>query len=256
MSTIYFASDFHLGCDALHISAEREDIICHWLDVIKHDATELYLVGDVFDYWYEYHNVVPRGFDVFKSKLKSLITSGVKVTIFTGNHDMWMGTHISEDIGAAIRRDPVSVNLQGKQVYIAHGDGLGPGDYGYKFLKQIFRNKICQWLFARIHPNTAIGIMRFASQSSNKMNKGKHPFESFDKEWLVQHSEAVEAETHHDYYVCGHRHIPTDYLLRSGNARYINLGDWLHHYTYAVMKDGNIELCQLRDNQIEIKTNH
>ncbi len=233
---IYFASDFHLGFDARLTSTEREKLVVAWLDAIQKDAGHIYLVGDLFDFWYEYAEVITKGHFRFFAKLTELLKKGIPITILTGNHDVWMGRYISEDIGASLHHDPISRTHHGKKLFIAHGDGLGPGDYGYKFIKMIFRNSLCQFFFSRLHPNFAIKLMKFFSDTSRDESEV-----TIDpsKERQIIFAEEHAKNKQMDFYVMGHRHVPMDYKLTNAKARYINLGDWINNFTFAVLdRDG------------------
>ena len=202
---IYFASDFHLGVDGLDNSKERERLVVKWLDEIAEDAEEIYLVGDLFDFWFEYKSVVPKGSFRFLAKLDELIQSGIKVFIFTGNHDMWMFGYLEEELGITIIRKPIKKQLLGKTFYIGHGDGLGPGDRKYKFLKKFFSSKICQWLFARLNPNYSYLKAKYWSSDTRKSDDAV-AYSDPDKEWLIQYSLDYLKKEHIDYFVFGHRH--------------------------------------------------
>lgn len=236
---IYFASDFHLGFDAYLTSTEREKLIVSWLESIEESAAHIYLVGDLFDYWYEYAQVVTKGHFRLFAKLNTFIRKGIAVTILTGNHDMWMGKYITDEIGATLHYDPVVQEHFGKKLFIAHGDGLGPGDYGYKFIKKVFRNKICQFLFSRLHPNFAISLMKFFSNTS----RGEAIKEVIpEKERQILFSEAHSQANSIDFYIMGHRHLPMDHTLANKHSRYVNLGDWINHFSYAVLDDSGISI--------------
>lgn len=239
---IYFASDFHLGLDQSLSSKQREHIIIRWIDSIKHDATALYILGDLFDYWYEYKTVVPKGHIRLLAKLAELVDIGIPVHLFTGNHDMWMFGYLEEEIQLKLYKESLSVVLQGKKLLLGHGDGLGPKDTGYKLMKKVFTNKLCQWLFSRLHPNFAIGLMSYASGRSREADTEAMTFLGADKEWLIQYSERKLQSQYYDYFIFGHRHLPIDFLLSNKQSRYINTGDWLDHYTYARMENGHITL--------------
>lgn len=238
---IYFASDFHLGVPTYEKSREREARLVRWLESIKHDAAELYLLGDIFDFWFEYATAVPKGFVRFLGKLAELADSGIKITFFKGNHDMWMFSYLQKELGAKIIADELIIERQGKRFYLHHGDGLGPGDAKYKFLKKFFRSKFCQWLFARIHPNLGIGIALRWSQNSRIANNKKEWRKEAEQEWLIVYSKGVLQKEHFDYLVFGHRHLPLDIDL-GNNSRYINLGEWVNYNTYAVFDGHNLEL--------------
>lgn len=238
---IYFASDFHLGSYPLNKSKERERLIISWLDHIKDDAAELYLVGDIFDFWFEYSTVVPKGYIRFLGKLAELVDAGTKLTIFKGNHDMWMFDYFKEELQATIIADELQVLRDGKSFYLHHGDGLGAGDRKYKILKKFFRSKTCQWLFARLHPNLGIGIATRWSKHSRLANNEDEHFLGEDKEWLIGYAKEMEVHQHHDFYIFGHRHLPYDIKL-SEQSRVLNLGEWMNYYTYAVWNGHELKL--------------
>lgn len=238
---LYFASDFHLGTADYQHSREREDRVVRWLDSIKNDAKELYLVGDIFDFWFEYKHAVPRGYIRFLGKLAELNDLGVQITMFKGNHDMWMFGYLTQELNVKIISDDLTIERGGKKFYIHHGDGLGPGDKRYKFLKKVFRSDLCQWLFARLHPNLGIGIARAWSSQSRIAGPKRETFEKVQHEWLVEYSQDVLKKMHFDYFIFGHRHLPLDIQL-SPASRYINLGEWMNYNTYAVFDGKELDL--------------
>ena len=239
---IYFASDFHLGLDRPLPSRQRERIIIQWLDSIRDDASAIYILGDLFDYWYEYKTVVPKGHIRLLAKLAELIDSGIPVHLFTGNHDMWMFGYLEEELQIKVYKEPLSITLQNKLLLLGHGDGLGPGDKKYKIMKKVFSNKFNQWLFSKLHPNFAIGLMKYSSKKSRDADEEDMSFLGAEKEWLVQYAERKLESRYYDYFLFGHRHLPIDFTLSNGQSRYINTGDWLNHYTYARMENGHITL--------------
>jgi len=239
---IYFASDFHLGTNARLTSTEREVLIVQWLESIRKDAKAIYFVGDIFDYWYEYKSTIPRGYSRFLSQLRRFVDDDIEIHFFTGNHDVWMFSYFTEEYGIPIHRQPIEVELQGKKMLIGHGDGLGPGDTGYKIIKKIFTNKVCQWLWSRLHPNFSLWVMRKTSSTSRKVGKESETFQGPEKEWLAQYAERKQSESYRDYYIFGHRHLPINYTLSDGKGKYVNLGDWLYHNTYAVLEEGVLTL--------------
>lgn len=240
-NNIYFASDFHLGAYPRSTTQERELRIVRWLDSIKADAIELYLMGDVFDFWFEYATVVPKGYIRFLGKLAELADLGVKITLFKGNHDMWMFHYFNDQLGAKIVDNELIISRSGKSFYLHHGDGLGPGDRKYKLLKKIFRSPLCQWLFARLHPNLGIGIAQRWSAQSRIVSGGLEAFQGEDKEWLVAHAKELLQREHYDFFIFGHRHLPLDISLPD-NSRYVNLGEWINYNTYAVFNGEQLEL--------------
>lgn len=247
---IYFASDFHLGVPSHQASREREDRIVRWLAEIQKDASEVYLLGDIFDFWFEYATVIPKGFIRLQGKLAELTDSGIKVTMFKGNHDMWMFDYFQKELGIEIISDELVIERFGKRIYMHHGDGLGAGDPGYKFLKSFFRSNFCQWMFARLHPNFAIGIAKYWSGKSRIANNVKEQRKIDEQEWLVNYSEEVLNKEHFDYLIFGHRHLPLDIPLKNG-SRYINLGEWINYFSYAVFDGQNLVLEYFEKNQIE-----
>lgn len=246
-TNIYFASDFHLGVPTPQISREREDRIVRWLDSIRHDAKEIYLVGDIFDFWFEYQKVIPKGFIRLQGKIAELVDSGIPVHFFTGNHDMWMFDYFKKELGVEIFREPVTRIYNGKKFLIGHGDGLGPGDYQYKLLKRFFASKTCQWLFARIHPNLAMWIADHWSRSSRAANDKKEVFLGEEHEWLAIYCREVLQKEHFDYFIFGHRHLPLDIRLTE-NSRYINLGEWINYNSYAVFDGNELKLQYFEKN--------
>lgn len=242
---IYFASDFHLGIPNRDKSLEREKKIIRWLDSVKGDAKEIYLVGDIFDFWFEYKTVVPRGYTRLLGKMAEISDSGIPLHVFIGNHDMWQFGYLEEEIGVTLYREPIVREYGGKKFFIGHGDGLGPGDHGYKLIKKIFANPLCQWLFARLHPNFGIGLANYWSRKSRIAN-GEEVFHGNDKEWLYLFSEEYLKQEHIDYFIFGHRHLSLDIKV-DDNTRYINLGDWVTLFTYAVFDGESLELKKFEE---------
>ncbi len=239
---IYFASDFHLGVPDYASSMQREKRIVRWLDSIKPDCEELYLLGDVFDFWFEYKTVVPRGFVRLLGKLAEFTDSGIPIHYFTGNHDMWTFDYLTKELNVKLYREPIEAEYNSKKFYIGHGDGLGPGDYGYKFIKKVFASPLCQWLFARLHPNLGVGIANyFSGKSRIATGTVEETFLGEEKEWLVIHSKELLKKKHYDYLIFGHRHLPLDISIND-TSRYINLGDWVKYNTYAVFDGIKMEL--------------
>ncbi|MBO3698546.1 UDP-2,3-diacylglucosamine diphosphatase [Roseivirga sp. E12] len=238
---VYFASDFHLGVPTAEISLEREKKIIRWLDECKKDAHTIFLVGDLFDFWFEYRSTVPKGFSRFLGKLSEIADAGINLVIFTGNHDLWMFGYLDRELGAKVIYDPIDVFINEKKLFVGHGDGIGPGDSGYKFLKKIFRNRFFQWCFRWLHPNIGIGLANFWSGKSRAQANDTEQRFMGDDEWLWSFSKEMEKVNHYDYYIFGHRHLPLD-LEVGQNSRYVNLGEWLNYYTYAEYSDGEIKL--------------
>ena len=239
---IYFASDFHLGVPTYEASLAREKKVVAWLDSIKQDAAEIFLVGDLFDFWFEYKYVAPKGFIRLLGKIAEITDSGTPVHVFTGNHDMWLRNYLPKEIGITLHKEPVEREFGGKKFFIGHGDGLGPGDLNYKFLKKMFANPFLQWCFARLHPNLAFAVANyFSGKSRIATGSSDSVYLGDDKEWLVVYCKEKLREKHYDYFVFGHRHLPIDLNLTE-KSKYINLGEWINYYTYAEFDGTDINL--------------
>jgi UDP-2,3-diacylglucosamine hydrolase len=273
---IYFASDFHLGYPDHQTSLARERKVVAWLESIRNDAQVVFLVGDVFDFWFEYKNVVPKGFVRLLGKLAELSDSGIEIIVFAGNHDIWMFDYFTKELGIKVFRefqeyevrvqssefrvqslDPIkkmpdidnqeieqknaklyTLNSKLYTFYVVHGDGLGPGDFGYKYLKKVFESKLSQWAFGWIHPHAGISLATWWSGSRKDDERIKRELQfRGDNEWLWSFAKEQEAKKHHDFYIFGHRHLLLD-LPVNNTSRYINLGQWAYDdensYHFAV----------------------
>ena len=258
MKKTYFASDFHLGINARQTSLERERLICRWLDSVAVNAEAIYLVGDVFDYWFEYKAVIPKGFSRILGKLAELRDANIPIYFFTGNHDMWMFRYLSDEMGIPIYRAPIVREIGGKRFFIGHGDGLGPGDYGYKFIKKVFANPVCQWAFARLHPNFGLRAMHFFSGKSRAAQDPsvETRFWGETGEWLlIFANETLDTQPDIDYFVFGHRHLPIDWRLKNGHSRYINLGEWLNFNTFGVFDGEDFSIQTFENQAVEVYKN-
>lgn len=232
----------HLGLPNHEKSIVREKLFVKWLKEIKNDAEEIYLLGDIFDFWFEYKRAVPRGFTRFLGTISEITDSGIPVHFFTGNHDIWVFDYLPQETGMVIHKKPITKEFNGKKFYLAHGDGLGPYDKGYKILNKIFTNRFLQWMFARIHPNFAIKFAHTWSKSS-RYSKGllAEDYKGDDKEWLYLYAKSVLEKEHFDYFIFGHRHIPIVRDL-SETSKFVNLGDWISNFTYAVFDGETVKL--------------
>jgi len=253
----FFASDFHLGIDARLTSAARERQVCRWLDSIAPEAEAIYIIGDIFDFWFEYETVIPKGYSRLLGKLAELRDAGIPIYAFTGNHDLWMFGYFEQEFGIPVYRKPIERKIQGKTFLIGHGDGLGPGDLGYKRMKKVFVHPFSQWLFGWIHPNLGIRIANFSSQKSRTATPPEErAWLGEEKEWLLQYcNRKIELGTEPDYFVFGHRHLPIDWLLKNGRSRYLNLGEWLHHCSYAVFDGETMEIRFFENDKGEVCCN-
>jgi UDP-2,3-diacylglucosamine hydrolase len=239
---IYFASDNHLGAPTPEASRPRELKFVAWLDHIKKDAAVLFLVGDLFDFWFEYKTVVPKGFTRTLGKLAELSDSGIPIHYFVGNHDLWMNGYFEEELNIPVYHKPKEFVFNSKTFFVGHGDGLGPGDKGYKRLKKVFTSPFFKWLFRWGHPDIGMRIAQYLSVK-NKLISGDEDatFLGEDNEWLVQYCKRKLEDKHRDFFVFGHRHLPLDIDLVP-NAKYINLGDWITYYTYGVFDGETMRL--------------
>ena len=243
---IFFASDFHLGVPDYSSSLQRERHIIQWLDSIKADAHSIYLLGDIFDFWFEYKYTVPKGFVRLLGKLAELRDAGIPIYFFTGNHDMWMFDYFPNELGIPVFREPKLLEVGNHKILVGHGDGLGPGDRTYKVLKKFFNSQVCQWLFARLHPNLGITIANVWSRRSRITNtKREEKFQGEEGEFLWVYCSELEKSTHHDFYIFGHRHLPLN-LKVTPDSTYINLGEWVNFKTFAVYDGTNVELKEFK----------
>ena len=240
---IYFASDQHFGAPTPAESKVREERFIKWLESIKHDAQILFLMGDLFDFWHEWKHVVPKGFIRVLGKIAELKDSGIEIYFFVGNHDLWMKNYFEEELGIPVYFDKKYYTINDKTFLLAHGDGLGPGDKGYKRMKKVFTNPFAQWLFRWLHPDIAMRLAIYMS-TKNKLISGEEDkkFLGEDKEFLMVYSKEKLKTEKIDYFVYGHRHLPMIWDME-GKAKYINLGDWISYFTYGVFQ-----------NEFELKT--
>ena len=246
---VYFLSDFLLGIPDHTASLAREKIIVAFLNTIKNETAVLFVLGDLFDFWFEYTSVVPKGYVRILGKLAELTDAGIEVHFFVGNHDMWMSGYFEKELNIPVYYQPKIFEFNGWRFLIGHGDGLGPGDYGYKFLKKIFRNPVCKWLFGLIPPFIGIGLANLMSKSSRTATgESDAEFLGEDREWLIIYCKEQLRQHHFDFFVFGHRHLPIDFQL-TPESRYINLGDWIRYFSYAVFDGRQMKLKSFLDEE-------
>ena len=244
---IYFASDFHLGIPDQASSLVREKRLVAWLSMAQKDAAAIFLMGDLFDFWFEYKTAIPRGYARLFGKLAEITDSGIPVHLFLGNHDMWAFSYLTRELDIRLHKHPEFFEFGGKKFYLAHGDGLGPGDHGYKFIKKVFAFPLNQWLFRQLHPDFGIRMALFWSRRSRKVNIEKEKKREdinlqFIRERITVHSEAVVKENPGlDYLLYGHYHCPLETRI-GDKAVQIVLGDWITHFTYAVFDGERLSL--------------
>lgn len=239
---IYFASDFHFGSPDYPTSLKREKKVVKWLDEIKDDAEEIYLLGDIFDFWFEYKTVVPKGYIRLLGKLSELRERGIPIYFFTGNHDLWMFGYLEKELDIPVYKQNQQKTIKGKKFYLGHGDGIGPKDKGFKILKKVFQNRGAQIFFSLIHPAIGVKLANFWSRSSRKGDNPKmKKFLGEKEEWQIIYANEVLQNEHFDFFVFGHRHLPIYFPLNEKSI-YVNLGDWLTYNSYAVFDGEKMEL--------------
>ena len=243
---IYFASDNHLGAPDRQSSLPREKKFVSWLDQVKTDAAAIFLLGDLFDFWFEYKTVVPKGFTRTLGKLAEITDSGIPVYYFVGNHDLWMNGYFEEELQIPVYHQPQQFKFNKTSFFIGHGDGLGPGDKGYKRMKKLFTNPVAKWFFRWLHPDWGVKLAQYFSVK-NRLISGEDDIQFLgeDKEWLVQYAKRKLEHDHFDYFVFGHRHLPLKIDL-NGKSTYINLGDWITYFTYAVFDGEQLSLDEFQ----------
>jgi UDP-2,3-diacylglucosamine hydrolase len=231
---IYFASDQHFGAPTAEKSKLREQKFIQWLDIVKKDAEVIFLLGDLFDFWFEYKTVIPKGFVRVLGKLAEIRDSGIPIHFFVVNHDLWMEDYFEKELNVPVYHEPKEFTFGDKTFLIGHGDGLGPGDFGYKRMKKVFTNPLCKWLFRWLHPDIGVGLATYLSVK-NKLISGDEDvvFLGEEKEWLVQYCKEVLKTKHYNYFIFGHRHLPMT-LEVGEKSEYVNLGDWISYFTYGV----------------------
>jgi len=235
---IYFASDFHLGSPNLKDSHTRERKIISWLCTIEKDAKAIYLVGDIFDFWFEYKKVVPKGFVRVLGKLAEMCDQGININFIVGNHDMWVNDYFQKEIGLNIFENEILIEENNQKILICHGDGLGSGNISFKIIKKIFKSNICRWLFSRIHPNLGVSLAHLWSNASRRKNMKKT---SNNHEHLINYCKEKQKNNPIDFYVFGHLHSPNIENIDS-KTKYINTGDWIQHCSYGILSNKNIEI--------------
>jgi UDP-2,3-diacylglucosamine hydrolase len=245
----YFASDIHLGSEIFESPKETEKRFVRWLDSIREEVDALYLLGDIFDFWFEYKKVVPRGFTRFLGKIAELSDRGVEIHFFTGNHDIWVFDYLPQETGVIVHKEPLITEMNGKTFYLAHGDGLGDDSRSFRIIRSIFHNRICQILFACFPPRLGIGFAHWWAKHNRKRDIA-HPAPYFgeDKEHLVLFAKKqILKYPDIDYFIFGHRHILLDLMLNR-KTRMMIIGDWMQYFSYAVFDGEELTLCQYADN--------
>ena len=239
---IYFASDQHFGAPSKEESKVREQKFVRWLDVVKKDAEAIFLLGDLFDFWFEYKTVVPKGFIRILGKLAEIRDSGIPIYFFVGNHDLWMTDYFEKELDIPVYHEPKEFTFNNKTFLIGHGDGLGPGDHCYKRMKKVFTNPLCKWLFRWLHPDLGVGLAQHLSVK-NKLISGDEDvvYLGEENEWLILYSKEMLKTKHYNYFVFGHRHLPMT-LSIGENSEYVNLGDWISYFTYGVFDGEKLEV--------------
>ena len=247
---VYFASDQHLGAPNRNESRSREDRFVAWLDAITPQTEVLFLLGDLFDFWFEYKEVVPRGFVRVLGTLAKMRDQGIQIYFFVGNHDLWMSDYFETELGIPVYRKPQAFHIHGQKLLIGHGDGLGPNDKGYKRMKKLFTHPLAKWAFSKLHPNHAVRLGRKLSLNNRLISGSEdHSFKGRENEWLIAYCERKLESKEYDSFVFGHRHFPMKVKLSKG-AYYFNTGDWIHYDTFGVLDDKGFRLESLKGHEI------
>jgi len=243
---VYFASDNHLGAPTSEQSFPREQKFIRWLEEVKKDAGAIILLGDLFDFWFEYKTVIPKGFTRTLGKLAEITDAGISIYYFVGNHDLWMNGYFEKELHIPVYHTPQEFKINNTTFLIGHGDGLGPGDKGYKRMKKIFTNPIATWFFRWVHPDLGVKLAQYLSVK-NKLISGDDDviFLGEEKEWLVQYCKRKLQTKHYDHFIFGHRHLPMEIKLNK-KATYTNVGDWIVHYTYGAFDGQNLQLMKYK----------
>jgi UDP-2,3-diacylglucosamine hydrolase len=246
---VYFASDQHLGAPTQKASLPREKKFVAWLEEIKKDADAIFILGDLFDFWFEYKTVVPKGFVRVLGKLAEIRDSGTPIYFFVGNHDLWMNDYFEKELNIPVFHAPQEFLINNKKFLIGHGDGLGPGDKGYKRMKKVFTFPLFKWMFKWLHPDLGVKIGQYLSVK-NKLISGNEDenYLGDDNEWLVQYCKQKLTEKHYDYFIFGHRHLPLEIQLQE-NSKYINLGDWIKYFTFGSYNKTEFKLTNFNRKQ-------
>lgn len=239
---IYFSSDNHLGAPTAEESRPREEKFVAWLDTVSEDAAAIFLLGDLFDFWFEYKHVVPKGFVRVLGKLAQLRDRGIPIYFFVGNHDLWMDDYFKKELNIPVFHEPKEFVFNDKTFLIGHGDGLGPGDHGYKRMKKVFTNPISKWLYRWLHPDLGVPLAKYFSVK-NKAISGEEDVEFLgeEREWLIKYCRRKLETRQIDFFIFGHRHLPIEFQLNE-HSKYVNTGDWINFYTYAVFDGEDVSL--------------
>lgn len=246
---VYFTSDHHFGAPTAELSFPREQKFVKWLDEISKDAGALFIVGDLFDFWFEYKRVVPKGFVRILGKLASLRDQGLPIYFFVGNHDLWMENYFEKELNIPVFHNPIEVQINDQLIFVGHGDGLGPGDKGYKRMKKVFVHPFSKWLFRWLHPDLGVQLAQYLSVK-NKLISGDEDAKYLgeDNEWLILYTKKKESEKHRDYYIFGHRHLPMVLPIMNNRTQYVNIGDWIQYFTYVTITASGI--LELKDYEV------
>jgi UDP-2,3-diacylglucosamine hydrolase len=245
---VYFVSDCHFGVPNSSDSLLREKLLVKWLDSIKEKANYIILLGDVFDFWFEYKHVVPRGYTRLFGKFAELSDMGIKFIYFTGNHDLWVKNYFVDEFNFEMVRSSQTYLINGKKVFIGHGDGIGPKDVGYKIMKWLFDARFNRWVYSRLHPNFAFWLALFVSSKSRAANGNMDEiYHGEEKERLLQFARKTLLIEHFDYFIFGHRHLALEIEI-APNSKYINTGEWIKSFSFAQTENDEIVLKSFKTN--------
>lgn len=245
--SVYFVSDLHLGAPDYKSSRDRERHFLRWLDAVEDTMGVLFIIGDLFDFWFEYKRVVPKGFVRLLGRLAQINDRGIPIHFFTGNHDFWIRDYLSFELGFILHTEHKEFIISNKRFVIGHGDGLGPNDYGYKRMKLVLTNHLFKWFYRQLHPDVGVFIGDYLSRK-NKVISGSEDlkYRGPEGEWLIKYAERKLESSYYDYFIFGHRHLPIFYEFSSG-AIYLNTGDWLSHFSFGLFDGKALSLCYFKE---------
>jgi len=243
----YFISDVHLGLSTPAKEKAKENRLLQLLEHVRRTGNALYVVGDLFDFWFDYKTVVPRGFHRTLAALQALTDERIPVHFLGGNHDYWIGDFFQKELNVQIHREPFETTIEGKRVFLHHGDGLAQKDLGYRLIKPVLRNRLAIAAYRWVHPDIGVRLARGSSRTSREYTSDK---DFGEEQAMVAHAQKL-IDTGIDVVVMGHRHQPE--LRTLGNGVYVNLGDWITHYTYGSLNTFGMHLETWTDRQ---ESNH
>jgi len=240
----YFVADAHLGQGTPESNREREHDLLRLFDVVRGERAALYVAGDLFDFWFEYGHTIPKRYVAVLQRLGELRRAGLPVTYVGGNHDFWIGDYLRRELDVAFTDESLPLTIQGRRILLAHGDGMGPGDRGYKLLKRVLRNGVARRLFRWIHPDIGIPLATMTSHTS----RHHAPRELRGERWLLETLARPVFHAGFDALVLAHFHVPVH--RRESEGELVVLGDWIEQRSYARLEGGVFRLEDFREGPV------